>query len=80
MNGCCVVCRDWNSRDWMLSTLRGRQALSTMGQTLRLDANAIALSFADETMENLHTRFYRSKLTYDPPSQPKSPPTHARRG
>ena len=41
----------------------GLQALSTMGQTLRLDANSIALSFADETMENLHTRFYRSKLT-----------------
>lgn len=51
----------------MLSTMRRGQALSTMGQTLRLDANAIALSFADETMENLHTRFYRSKLTSDPP-------------
>ena len=34
-----------------------------MGKTLRLDANLASLQFADGSMDNLHTRFYRSKLT-----------------
>jgi hypothetical protein len=34
-----------------------------MGSCLSVDASTAALHFGDGAMDNLHTRFYRSKLT-----------------